>query len=120
MTIPTAVCWSEELEWVLMLKDQTIDTYLLGFPTDPAKAGYDVSADLVGIELGRNAVLDEAWESYQWGKAARTLERAANAGLITGLNLGPTRSRPDCSRSVRPRRALAVIPQLVILGGAAR
>jgi hypothetical protein len=68
VTIPTAVCWSEELEWVLMLKDQTIDTYLLGLLTDPAKAGYDISADLVGIELGRSAVLDDAWDSYQWGK----------------------------------------------------
>jgi hypothetical protein len=67
-TIPTAVCWSEELEWVLMLKDETIDTYLPRLLTDPAKAGYDISADLVGIELGRNAVLDEAWDSYQWGK----------------------------------------------------
>ena len=44
MTIPTAVCWSGELEWVLMLKDETIDTYLFGLLTDPAKAGYDVSA----------------------------------------------------------------------------
>jgi hypothetical protein len=31
-------------------------------------AGYDISADLVGIELGRSAVLDDAWDSYQWGK----------------------------------------------------
>jgi hypothetical protein len=68
VTIPTSVCWSEELEWVLMLKDRPIDTYLLELLTDPAKVGWDISADLAGIELGRNAVLDKAWDSYQWGK----------------------------------------------------
>ena len=68
--IPTAVCWSEELEWALMLKDQTIDSYLLGLLTNPAKEGHDISADLAGIEMGRNAVLDHGWDSYKWGKAA--------------------------------------------------
>lgn len=65
---PHAVCWSEELEWALMLKDKPIDTYLLELLTDPAKEGWDISADLVGIEMGRNKVLDQAWNSCQWGK----------------------------------------------------
>jgi hypothetical protein len=83
VTIPTAVCWSEELEWVLMLQDRPIDTYLLELLTDPAKAGWDISADLSGIELGRNAVLDKAWDSYQWGKPPEGWEDLNTSAVIS-------------------------------------
>ena len=89
MTIPTAVCWSGELEWVLMLKDETIDTYLFGLLTDPAKAGYDVSADLVGIELGRNAVLDEAWDKPR--RRSPVNPRAPRPGALSRRPARPRR-----------------------------
>jgi hypothetical protein len=83
--IPTAVCWSEELEWALMLKDKPIDTYLLELLTDPAKEGWDVSADLVGIEMGRNKVLDQAWDSYQWGKPPAGWEDLQTSAAVSRL-----------------------------------
>lgn len=67
-SIPTTVCSSEKLEWIVSLQDRTVDDYLLEFLTAPEKAGWDVAGDLVGTEFGRNAVLDEAWASYLWSK----------------------------------------------------
>jgi hypothetical protein len=68
LSIPTIVCSSESLEWVVSLKDRDVDTYLREFLNDPAKDGWDLADDLVGIEFGSNAVLDQASESYRWGR----------------------------------------------------
>jgi len=67
-TIPTGVCSSNELEWLVSLKDRTFDAHLLQLMTDPAKAGWGVTADLIGVEFGPNPVLDQAWASFTWGR----------------------------------------------------
>jgi hypothetical protein len=67
-TIPTTVCSCEKLEWIVGLQDRTVDSYLLEFLSDPEKAGWDVGGDLIEVEFGRNEVLDQAWDSYSWGK----------------------------------------------------
>jgi hypothetical protein len=68
LSIPTTVCSSEELEWLVRLQDRSVDTYLLKFLADPQKDGWDIVSDLDGIEFGRNTVLDDAWKSYRWGR----------------------------------------------------
>lgn len=68
VTIPTAVCSSNELEWLVSLQDRELDGYLLQFMNDPTKEGFGLTADLVGVEFGRNAVLDEAWASFGWAR----------------------------------------------------
>lgn len=83
--IPTAVCSSNELEWLVSLNDRTFDSHLLQLMTDPAKAGWGVTDDLVGVKCGPNPVLDQAWASFAWGRAPQSSadSSAANEGTAT-------------------------------------
>ena len=56
------------MEWLVSVRDRDVDSYLLELLNDPEKDGWEITSDLVGIEFGPNAVLDQAWESYGWGK----------------------------------------------------
>jgi hypothetical protein len=65
--IPTNVCASEDIERLVTLQGTDVGAFLLTFLTDPAKEAYQISTGLSGMELSRNAVLDQAWETYAWG-----------------------------------------------------
>lgn len=77
-TVPTIVCSSNELEWLVSLQDRDLGTYLLGFLADPANEGHGVTSGLLGVEFGPNPVLDEAWESYAWGHPPRPTDSRPN------------------------------------------
>jgi hypothetical protein len=65
-SIPVTICPSEDLEWIVSLNGRTIDSYLLDFLNDPAKAGWDVATDLGEADFGPNAVLNQAWAAHSW------------------------------------------------------
>jgi hypothetical protein len=65
--IPTNVCASSDLELLVTLQDQDVGLFLTNLLTDESKPGYRISTGLKDHSLGRNAVLDEAWASYEWG-----------------------------------------------------
>lgn len=65
--IPTNVCASSDLELLVTLQDQDVGQFLMGLLTDESRPGYQISTGLTDHALGRNAVLDEAWASYEWG-----------------------------------------------------
>ena len=68
--IPTSVCSSYQLEWIVRLTDRDVDRYILEFLNDPAKAGWEITSDLVGIEMGPNPVITQGWDHYEWGRPA--------------------------------------------------
>lgn len=71
-TIPTRVCSSNVLEWLVRLKDPSLGKYLVDLMNDPSKEGSELDSDLPGIEVGPNAVLEQAWNSYQWSPRPKT------------------------------------------------
>jgi len=65
-SVPMRVCSSNLLEWLVRLQDRSLGQYLVDLMNDATKEGWEVGSDLDGIETSRNAVLDQAWSSYQW------------------------------------------------------
>lgn len=65
--MPANVCASFDLELMVTLQDQDIGEFLLGFLTDAARPGYQISTGLKDHSLGRNEVLFEALAAYEWG-----------------------------------------------------
>jgi hypothetical protein len=47
-----------------------VDRNILEFLNDPAKAGWEITSDLVGIEMGPNPVITHGWDHYEWGRPA--------------------------------------------------
>jgi hypothetical protein len=65
-SIPMRVCSSHLLEWLVRLQDRSLGEYLVDLMHDATKEGWEIGSDLVGIEYGSNAVLQQALDSYQW------------------------------------------------------
>ncbi|VEG40472.1 Uncharacterised protein [Mycolicibacterium flavescens] len=65
--MPTSVCASQDIERLVTLQDQDVGTFLANFLTDPTKDGWQISTGLADMELSRNVILDQAWDSYEWG-----------------------------------------------------
>jgi hypothetical protein len=65
-SVPMRVCSSNLLEWLVRLQDRSLGQYLVDLMNDATKEGWEVGSDLEGIETSPNAVLDQAWSSYQW------------------------------------------------------
>ncbi len=66
--IPTSVCSSHQLEWIVRLTDRDVDSFILQFLSDPAKSGWEITSDLVGVDMDRNAVISQGWDHYEWGR----------------------------------------------------
>ena len=69
-TIPTIVCCSEELELLVTLRGEDIDSFLLEFLTRADPDGFDLHNELTKRnhdDFCRNTVMDAAWEAYDWG-----------------------------------------------------
>jgi len=64
--VPTRGCSCNVLEWLVRLKDRSLGEYLLDFMNDPSKEGWELDADMPGIEVGPNPVFEDAWNSYKW------------------------------------------------------
>jgi hypothetical protein len=62
------VCSSNRLEWLVSFQDRSLGQNLVDLMNNADKDGWEIGPDLMGIEFGRNAVLDQAWESYRWGR----------------------------------------------------
>lgn len=70
--IPTNVCWSEDVERLVTLKNECIGEFLAELLANPAaEDGRRIAAGLAGKAMSRNKVLDEAWNAYDWGFAAK-------------------------------------------------
>ena len=69
-SIPTSVCSSEELELLVTITDQGVCSFLRDFLSDPGKEGWSLTNDVrdPARNHSRNAVLDQAWASYTWGR----------------------------------------------------
>lgn len=69
-TVPTIVCSSQELELLVTLRAEEIDSFLLEFLTRQEKDGFDLHNELIKRDhdgFCRNTVMDAAWEAYDWG-----------------------------------------------------
>jgi hypothetical protein len=88
-TIPTCVCSSEELEFLVIITDEGVDTFLLNFLNDPNKQGWGLTNDVRDEKHAhtRNPVMDRAWRSYKWGLPGDTEDP-------TFLASGDTKSEP--------------------------
>jgi hypothetical protein len=65
-TIPYRVASSEEIEALVRLGADDIGQRLLEHMTDPEREGHSVKTLVENRELGRNKLLDEAWDSIKW------------------------------------------------------
>jgi hypothetical protein len=63
-TIPAHVCASIDIERLVTLQDQGVGSFLTEMLTDQAQVGHRISTALKGHSLAHNAVLDQAWASY--------------------------------------------------------
>jgi hypothetical protein len=68
-SIPTCVCSSEELELLVTITDEGVDSFLLTFLNDPNKQGWGLTNDVRDKKHAhtRNQVTDQAWAGYDWG-----------------------------------------------------
>ncbi|WP_156764715.1 hypothetical protein [Mycobacterium sp. 1081908.1] len=66
--IPTTIAASEDIERLVTLQDIDVSAFLQKFLADPTMSdGSRISNALADKELGRNSVLDHAWDTYEWG-----------------------------------------------------
>ena len=68
-SIPVCVCSSEELELLVTITDEGVDSFLLNFLNDPTKQGWALTNDVRDEKHAhrRNQVMDQAWAGYDWG-----------------------------------------------------
>lgn len=68
-SIPTCVCSSEELELLVTITDEGVETFLLAFLNDPSKQGWSLTNDVRDEKHAHtdNQVMDQAWAGYDWG-----------------------------------------------------
>lgn len=65
-SIPYRVASAEEIEALARLGADDIGRKLLDHMRDPAREGHSIKTLVEGRELGRNLLLDEAWDSIKW------------------------------------------------------
>ncbi|MBT3150046.1 hypothetical protein HTV45_03915 [Streptomyces sp. CHD11] len=64
------VCSVAELEHLVTLRDTSANRVLLERQADALQSTYSLGPALTGQNLGRNAILDEVWDSYPWKRHA--------------------------------------------------
>lgn len=69
-TLPIGVCACEEVERLVCMPGGDLDTFLTNQLSDPERSEWQISTGLSGIQVSRNPVLDQAWDSYDWGTEA--------------------------------------------------
>jgi hypothetical protein len=75
--IPYRVCSAEEIEGLVRLHDDDIGSLLLDCMTHPERDGSSIKPLTEGRELGRNRLLDDAWNHLLWSdEASDTTETA--------------------------------------------
>ncbi len=65
-SIPYRVASAEEIEGLVRLNAEDIGAQLRTYLEDPERNGHSIKPLLENRELGRNRLLDEAWESIRW------------------------------------------------------
>lgn len=64
--IPTTVAASEDIERLVTIEGTDVGAFLQNFVGDPTMND-GISNALAEMKLGRNSVLDQAWDTYEWG-----------------------------------------------------
>ncbi|SDJ02375.1 hypothetical protein SAMN05444157_1333 [Frankineae bacterium MT45] len=65
-SIPYRICSAEEVEGLVRLHADDVGGQLLQYMSDPERNGHSIKPLLEGRELGRNRLLDDAWDSIAW------------------------------------------------------
>lgn len=66
-SIPMRLCSINELEWLACLPDRGVGEHLFELMTDPARDGWEVlGQEYAGVEFAPSAVLDQAWNAFEW------------------------------------------------------
>jgi hypothetical protein len=65
-TVPYRVCSAEEIEGLVRLHADNVGGQLLSYMNDPERNGHSIKPLLEHRELGRNRLLDDAWDSIRW------------------------------------------------------
>jgi hypothetical protein len=65
-SIPYRICSAEEIEGLVHLAANGIGGRLLQYMDDPERNGHSIKPLMENQELGRNWLLDDAWNSIQW------------------------------------------------------
>jgi hypothetical protein len=71
--IPIAVAGVRELEGLVTVTDMPVSRLLREWAADPERSAWALDSALTGHEHASNAVLDTAWATYSWARAAPNL-----------------------------------------------
>ncbi|MFD4833324.1 hypothetical protein ACFWPV_26230 [Streptomyces uncialis] len=63
---PVTICSATELEHLVTLQDISASELLTERMSNPITRTYSLTTALTGKNLGRNTILDAAWDSYPW------------------------------------------------------
>jgi len=71
--IPIAMASVRELEELVTVTDMPVSRLLREWAADPERSAWALDTALTGHEHANNAVLDTAWDTYPWARAAPNL-----------------------------------------------